>query len=291
LSFFVQTNAGGGIGPIQVLNVWDVDATIAKRVDVTDSPLGRYKATPGKSAIEVLRSSFPGGAFHELELEPGEYYPRMARPILGESPGRNPDQTADAIQRRASASGQLHALIQQLESISRVVQPEGTNFQAYGHEIRNVLILACTEVEAQWKAILRAHNAPAENTTHYVKLCAAMKLSEYSTEFPYYPSITAIQPFKNWQHGTKDLPWYGAYNSVKHDRDEHFTQASLHHAFQALSGFFVMLCAQYGWDFALTGDAASRAFFRLKTYPQWSISESYVPAYVGTSREKKYRFP
>src|SRR5258708_14807866 len=78
---------------------------------------------------------------------------------------------------------------------------------------------------------------------------------------------------QGWEHGTQDLPWYGAYNSVKHNRDEHFSQASLDNAFEALTGFFVMLSAQYGWDFALRGDAASRAFFCLKAYPQWSLSE------------------
>jgi hypothetical protein len=290
LAFYVQTSAGG-ILPSQVLGVWDVDATIAQRIGVTDSSgLSRFPATAGKSALETLRSSFPPGTtFDELELEPGEYYPGMARPTLGGTWG-NPDQSANAMYRRASATGQLHALIQQLEHICRVVQPEDTNLRAYGHEIRNVLILACTEVEAQWKAILKAHKTPAESTKDYAKLSSPMKLSEYSVEFPYYPWMPAIHPFENWQHGTKDLPWYGAYNSVKHNRDEHFAEATLQRAFQALSGFFVMLCAQYGWDFALTGDAASRAFFRLHAYPQWSASECHVPAYGGTLRERPYRF-
>ena len=121
------------------------------RIDVTDSELGRVKALPGKTALETLRGYNPETTFDALELEPGEYYPGMARPIIGGSPGRNPDQSGDAMGRRASASGQLHALTQQLEKICRVVHPKETNFQAYGHEIRNVLILACTELESQWK--------------------------------------------------------------------------------------------------------------------------------------------
>ncbi|UPK05922.1 hypothetical protein [Bradyrhizobium sp. 170] len=208
------------------------------------------------------------------------------RPILGESQGRNCDQSLEALSHRASASGQLHALIQQLEQICRVVQQMEANFKAYGHEMRNVLILACTELESQWKAILGAHKAPAENTTHYVKLCSAMKLAEYAVEFPYYPWMTERRPFVGWRHGTKDLPWYGAYNGVKHNRDSNFPQASLDAAFDALTAFFIMLCAQYGWDFALTGDEASRAFFRLKASPQWSPSE-----YGSTLRERGYKFP
>ncbi|MGY4346054.1 hypothetical protein ACVWXM_002521 [Bradyrhizobium sp. GM7.3] len=57
-------------------------------------------------------------------------------------------------------------------------------------------------------------------------------------------------------------------DGVKHNRDSNFHQASLDNAFDALTAFFIMLCAQYGWDFALTGDAAARAFFRLKAFPQ-----------------------
>ena len=280
-----------GIDRAQILGVWQADETSAKRIDVTDSDLGRFNALPGKTGIETLRGSFPDTTFDALELEPGEYYPGMARPIVGESPGRNPNQGGETMNRRASASGQHHALIQQLEQICRIVHPEGSNLQTYGHEIRNVLILACTELESQWKAILGAHKTPAENTTHYVKLCPAMKLAKYAVDFPYYPWMSECRPFDGWKNGTKDLSWYGAYNNVKHNRDDNFPQASLNNAFQALAGFFVMLCAQYGWDFALTGDAASRAFFRLKAYPEWSLSEYYVPPYIGTLRERKYSFP
>jgi hypothetical protein len=87
------------------------------------------------------------------------------------------------------------------------------------------------------------------------------------------------------------LPWYGAYNGVKHNRDGNFPQASLYAAFDALTAFFIMLCAQYGWDFALTGDAASPAFFRLKASPQWSPSEYYTPAYRSTLKKRGYNFP
>ncbi len=224
------------------------------------SELGRVTAARGKTALETLGGYYPGTTFTELELKPGEYYPGMARPIFNGKPWTNPDQSAEAMNRRASATGQLHALIQQLEQICRVVHPKETNLQAYGHEIRNVLILACTELKSQWKAILEAHNAPAKNTTHYTKLSAPLKLAEYAVEFPYYPWMPERRPFQGWQHGTTDLPWYGAYNDVKHNRDGKFALASLHNAFEALTAFFIMLCAQYGWDFAHYGEVGFARF-------------------------------
>ena len=93
------------------------------------------------------------------------------------------------------------------------------------------------------------------------------------------------QPFQSY--GVK---FAATYNGVKHDRDSNFHKASLDNAFDALTAFFIMLCAQYGWDFALTGDAAARAFFCLKTSPQWSPSEYYIPAYGSALTERRYKF-
>jgi hypothetical protein len=278
--------------------IWQVEAGSARRMDVSDSPLGRVQAKPGKDAIATLREQYSSTntSFHELELNPGEYYPGMARPVAGESRGRNQDRSEHLKHAWASTTGQLHALIQQLEQICRIVHPVEPNLNTFGHEIRNVLILACTEVESQWKAVLTANGARARSTHDYVKLATPMRLSEYEVELPYYPWLPAVRPFANWRSGTetptKDLRWYDAYNNVKHDRESNFKEASLGSAFEALSGFFVMICAQYGWDFALEGDAASRAFFRLRRDPHWTFSEHYVPPYDdGELRPKLHPFP
>ena len=293
MAFYLQTSGNNPAGPFAV---WQVDATEAKRIDVTESPSSQIRAEPGQDALKALREHhlLAVAFFHELELSPGEYYPGMARPVAGESLGRNQDRSDSARNQRTSTTGQLHALVQQLEQICRVVQPIDTNLQAFGHEIRNVLILACTEVEAQWKAILKANAARAESTKDYVQLALPMRLSEYSVDFPYYPWMSEIRPFENWRSATntptRDLRWYDAYNKIKHDRESNFKQASLDNAFQALAGFFVMLCGQYGWDFALTGDAASRAFLRLKRHPRWTFSEYYVPPYGAALSPKVYKF-
>lgn len=122
-----------GFEPNQVLGVWEVANTMAKRIDVTDSEHNRFPPRPGQTTVETLRGNNPGTTFEELELEPGEYYAGMARPILSESQGRNRDQSVEALGHRASASGQLHALIQQLEQICRVVHPRGdTNSRPTG---------------------------------------------------------------------------------------------------------------------------------------------------------------
>jgi hypothetical protein len=72
------------------------------------------------------------------------------------------------------------------------------------------------------------------------------------------------------------LSWYSAYNSTKHDRELNFAEATLRQALTALAACFVMLCAQYGRDFAAEGDRAQREFFELVRTPNWHPSEYYV---------------
>jgi hypothetical protein len=219
----------------------------------------------------------------------------MARPsstCQEDSPGKNPDKS-DAFRHAGAVSmGQLHALIEQLEHICRIIHPVEENFQAFGHETRNVLILACTEVEAQWKNILKYNRVKKDraSTKDYVVLLEAMKLNEYEVTLTYYPWFKPVKPFKDWcdKCPTQSLEWYEAYNRVKHNREEMFGDATLDRAIQAVTGCFVMLCAQYGWDFALKDEAALSAFFRLTGAPKWAPSEIYPP--YGAFKEVLYPF-
>jgi hypothetical protein len=281
-----------GIEPI-----WKIENDAADRIDVLDSNPAPYPVGAAEEVVANLEKHFPGSNFFELSLKPGQYYPRMARPYSTwetESPGTNPDKSDDAIHARATSSGQLHALIRQLGQICRVVHPRGGNFNAFGHDIRNLLILACTELEAHWLNILKANGQKGRNTEDYAKLSPAMKLGEYRVELPYYPWIKPILPFENWvpsKTASKDLGFYAAYNKVKHDRESNFSEATLMHAIRAVTGCFVMLCAQYGWDIAYKDDAALKAFFRLTKAPRWEPGEIYVPPYGGHPEPVSYPFP
>jgi hypothetical protein len=60
---------------------------------------------------------------------------------------------------------------------------------------------------------------------------------------------------------------------------------------EAATACFVMLCAQYGWAFALEGPQAERAFFKLMYAPEWKPSEFYVPPFGAILEAKPYPFP
>jgi hypothetical protein len=182
--------------------------------------------------------------------------------------------------------GQLAALVDQLERIFRVVHPTPANFQVFGHEIRNLLILASTEVEAHSKGILKANGAESTSTNDYVKLLSAMKLDEYAIFLSLSPWLEPIKPFGGWDCSspTKSLPWYDAYNAVKHDRESSFERATLINAIQAVCAIAVLLVAQFGKR-GLWG------YLELREVPKWSGSEIYpLPGPNGSFTPKPYSF-
>jgi hypothetical protein len=69
--------------------------------------------------------------------------------------------------------------------------------ECFGHATRNILILACTEVEAHWKKILEANGYENKergdrrlNTKDYVHLLDAMRLDQYVVNLNYYPWLS-----------------------------------------------------------------------------------------------------
>lgn len=169
------------------------------------------------------------------------------------------------------------ALRYQLEEIFRTVHPVSANFDAFGHDIRNLLILASTEVEAHWKGVLAANGVRGSTTKHYVRLADVLKLKEYAIRLPFYPWLEVIRPFERWVPSdtpTKDLGWYDAYQAVKHDRENQFNRATLMNALHAVCGCAVMLFAQFGTS-GFHYQVEINSFFELAEAPVWHPSETY----------------
>jgi hypothetical protein len=224
--------------------------------------------------------------FEKTQLNPGEFYSRMARPsdqhpnnVPGQYPGAKRD--ADII---AIARGQLTTLVRQLDRICQTIQPVPENLAAFGHDIRNLLILACTEVESHWRGVLATNGVIAANlsTNDYVKLRPAMRLDEYGVRFPSYPWLASAQPFLGWGSSGKpsrDLSWYDAYNAVKHDRENAFSRATLANAFDAVAACAVMMVAAFGFPEGLGFSNELRAFFDMAECPSWPLADVYIHPY------------
>jgi hypothetical protein len=225
-------------------------------------------------------------------LAPNQSYRRMARPIKIIQPLDTPIRPTSPDQRLTSCLpheenigaitvAQLLTLMRQLDRICHTVQPTKETLKvAFGHDIRNLFILACTEVESYWRGVLVANSVSKSQLTtrHYVVLKKAMKLGEYEISFPGYPWLQPVKPFANWNSAkpTEGLPWYDAYNAVKHDREGHFERATLEYAFEAVTACVIMAVAQFGIPQIVYSQPEVKAFFNIVEFPRWSEEDFYI---------------
>jgi hypothetical protein len=212
----------------------------------------------------------------------GEYYSRIWR---GDESPRTPLHELAW----ASSYGAVSTLVRRMSEVFHYIEPNDNNAHSYGHETRQLLIIAATEVESSLRAVLLANNylafsdrsAERLNTRDYVKLMAPMRLMEWTVRLTIHPAFGSITPFATWDEAnpTTSLPWYDAYNAVKHDRENSFSRATLRNAVEAVAAAYVLVLAQFG-------EFDNRQFlgldeFRQISKPRFLPTERYVPPAEG----------
>lgn len=286
-------------GDGKALGVWRISNSEAVRLGISNPQKGPgcyFSAAPGEDIFAAIRRGANGwfepsgeSPFHEISLAPGRFYPRMARPLDQhplESPGFYPGlrQDQDTL---AMTRVQLTVLLRALDHICETVHPTRENMGAFGHEIRNLLILAAMEVEAQWNGVLAANGVTAfrPTTTHYIKLLTPMQLAAYQVRLTAYPWLAAVAPFATWAPAapTKSLGWYDAYNLTKHDRETAFSSATLEHAISAVFAVVVMVVAQYGSPHGLGHGTELSDRFSFEGLPKWGPGDVYIYPYEGAA--------
>jgi len=174
-----------------------------------------------------------------------------------------------------------------LEDLSTYIELNKDNFFAYGHKIRELLIISCTEVEYLMKKLLIDNNyqflGNNSGTREYFNCRDILKLNEYTIETRKYTDLKVFSPFANWTNEnnqtSSSLPWYKAYNNVKHDRGGNFTQANLENLMDAVAAIHILLEAQYGKNIfnkyhKLTED---KSMFFTTNSPNWELEKIAVP--------------
>ena len=186
------------------------------------------------------------------------------------------------------AKRELRILVEQLYDILMYIEPD--NLTACGHKIRELLILACTEVESSWISYMKiaGENCNRLTTVDFVKLCPPLFLKEYKIIFCHYPMKKEVAPFKEWNDSepTKSLPWYYAYNMSKHNRKDYFQKATLECCLNAIIANIIMFCVRYSpyniiAPFDICSQLISENFIiQLENY---DISSFYTPYFKSSS--------
>jgi hypothetical protein len=194
-----------------------------------------------------------------LALPIGDTIESIWRPSLYYSNDIQNALNIDPFEQR-SAEQALRVLIEKLDEILLYVEPSESGLRSYSHKCRELLILACTEVENLWtsvfqKAQIQPQNSRMYTTQDYVKLLPKACLNEFEITFRNYNGLRNFQPYVNWtaQQPTQSLNWYHAYNKTKHDRNTAFNEATLENVMDAIAAIVAMFCAKFG-PFSLLND-------------------------------------
>jgi len=177
-----------------------------------------------------------------------------------------------------------------LIDLFRTIEPDITNVNTSGHRVRELLILACTEVETLWKDVLRENGYIKERytTNDYIKVRDILKLDQFRVSLRRYPDYAIHPPFAGWsessptktlgQDGAADTGWYEAYNQTKHDRSKHLCTASFHHVVEAMAAIYILLGAEFGVGLSskVNGeDFEERRVFEFEDIPEFPAQEHY----------------
>lgn len=186
----------------------------------------------------------------EIETEVGTVVKGVWRPSL-----YFPEDTYLALsvseQEMRLSENALRLLINKLDDIFLYIEPSSAAMNVYSHKTRELLILACTELENFWKYYAdksaKLRGKKRLTTNDYAKLCKPLHLKEYQFTLNTYASVPPISPFEHWDPAkpTASLTWYDAYNKTKHDRDKHFEEATLIHCINAVVACLVMHCVKF----------------------------------------------
>jgi hypothetical protein len=233
-----------------------------------------------------VKKTFGAEDIKQISLDVGESIEAVWRPSLY----YNTDtfQALNATVRDSVNIEQaLLSLLGRLDEIFLYIEPDINGLKAYSHKTRELLILSCTEVENLWSYYMRKSQAIPANgktftTRDYVKLLDKLHLNEYEFTFKMYSSLPSITPFNNWNLSapTISLEWYHAYNKTKHDRDTHFSKATLTNCIQAVVANLIMYCVRFSpWP-----------LFENKNTLSALINKHFDAKFINTSHQTYYLY-
>ena len=179
-------------------------------------------------------------------------YHRIYRPDLHSDEYTNPSEgyerdnlfLPEAEKKSMMMSARL--IINDFEQLFEYIEPHTSNVNVFSHRIYELLLRTCTEVESCCKGILSANGISGNNINDYRKIEQSSHLSSYTVQYSnWLPNKYISQPFAPWA-SSSPLPWYQAYNDVKHNRSQQFPSASLKNLLDAISGLLCVLHSQIG---------------------------------------------
>lgn len=179
------------------------------------------------------------------------------------------------------AKRDLGILIQKLQDILLYVEPSESGLQTYSHKIRELLILACTELECTLKTYGFGKN---QGMKDYVKILSMVNLAKHKLSLVGYTNPYKCCPFETWDSNqpTKSLSWYNAYNQVKHNKDNSFHLATLENCINAIAANIVLFAIRYSPAMLYSeNDTCSNLVRNSLDFRLEESEDFYIPIFEG----------
>lgn len=186
---------------------------------------------------------------------------------------------------------QLEIVLDDLDSVFKVISPQKKQGDVYGHAIRNIIILACTEIDSMMHTILERNEVKPSGKYYqmndYYQLKVPLRLDEYQLSFYRFPELGSYTPFAEWQ-GDK-ISWYDGYNKIKHNREKEFPKACLNYAIDSIMAFAITMIAQFGYRNNLWNEKIGK-IIRVNREPNWDLQDFYLQSSEGNN-QVSFPFP
>lgn len=228
--------------------------TISTGLTVLEKKNGVFKVTDDKSMLETedsnnleawVKKIFGAIDILKMDTIPGETYRGAWRPGIYFHNDVLSGLNVSDVEIRTYGQA-LRLLIEKLDQIFIFIEPNSNSLEVYSHKIRELLILACTEVENYFASYFE-NKEKRYTTNDYIKLLASLHLKEYQVTLKNYFDMPPINPFSNWSNKqpTKSLGWYDAYNKVKHNLNDNFKYATLLNCINAVVANIILYCVKF----------------------------------------------
>jgi hypothetical protein len=140
------------------------------------------------------------------------------------------------------------ALEEDITNLARYIEFSELNYKCYSMELARILFSASSEIDVIAKQYCRLINkgSKASNINQY-KTEIMNRCPTFSTIKVGMPKFAlTLEPWSNWEGKDKGHPvWWRAYNNVKHERNEYFSEANLQNALNSVAALFVLLIFFY----------------------------------------------
>ncbi|WP_127132500.1 hypothetical protein [Pseudoflavitalea rhizosphaerae] len=153
------------------------------------------------------------------------------------------------------------AIQKDLEKISRYIEFCPDNLQTYSIELAHILLSASSEVDVLMKQLCNtvAPGGIFENINHY-RNAITIHIPDLINEQISIPRYGMThRPWENW-NGLDNPDWWRSYNRVKHQRNDHYSEANLQNTINSVGA--LLITSVYYYKYAFSAEAGHNIDFR-----------------------------